>query len=102
MAEERAVPPEPDVVLRAEGFVVERLPEADRVVYSFSGRCVLSGAAFQDDHVRRYGPDFVDRLAEAGFGVTTICPADIVSAKNIVRFGLADEQLFYCEKKQES
>jgi len=56
----------------------------------------------QSDHVMRYGPDFVDRLAEAGFGVTTICPADIVSAKNIVRFGLADEQLFYCDKKHQS
>ncbi len=62
MAEERAVPrrpgngvdpttgpPESDVVLHAEGFLVERLPEADRVTYRFSGRCVLSGAAFQDD-----------------------------------------------------
>ena len=48
MAEERAVQPEPDVVLCAKGFVVERLPEADRVIYSFSGRCILSGAAFQD------------------------------------------------------
>ncbi len=48
MAEQTAVPPEPDVVLRAEGFVVERLQEADRVIYSFSGRCMLSGAAFQD------------------------------------------------------
>jgi SAM-dependent methyltransferase len=53
----------------------------------------------QHDHVRRYGRDFVNRLEEVGFSVTTFSSADIVSAGNIVRFGLKDEQLFFCTKK---
>jgi hypothetical protein len=34
----------------------------------------------QFDHVRRYGPDVVDRLRAAGFGVTTFRPADVAGA----------------------
>ena len=53
----------------------------------------------QHDHVRRYGRDVVNRLEEGGFSVTTFSSADIAGAGNIVRFGLKDEQLFYCTKK---
>lgn len=53
----------------------------------------------QHDHVRRYGHDFADRLAEAGFTVTTFSATDIVTAKNITRLGLKAEQLFFCKKQ---
>ena len=53
----------------------------------------------QHDHVRRYGRDFVNRLEEGGFIVTTFSSADIAGAGNIVRFGLKAEQLFFCTKK---
>jgi len=52
----------------------------------------------QHDHVRRYGPDFSDRLAEAGFDVTTFSAADIATAKNITRLSLKDDKLFFCKK----
>jgi SAM-dependent methyltransferase len=51
------------------------------------------------DHLRRYGPDFAGRLAEAGFNVTTFASADLVSAGGIIRLGLKAEQLFFCKKR---
>jgi len=42
----------------------------------------------QDDHVRRYGPDYVDRLREAGFAVTTTRISDLASPQEAERMGL--------------
>jgi len=43
----------------------------------------------QDDHVRRYGPDFVDRLEESGFAVRVVRAADVASAEEIATMGLS-------------
>lgn len=49
----------------------------------------------QDDHVRRYGPDYSDRLREAGFAVDEIQVADLAPASAIERERLdADETVF--------
>ncbi len=56
----------------------------------------------QKGHVRRYGPDYMDRLTAAGFDVTRISAGDLVSDANIERYGLANGasgDLFYCMKK---
>jgi SAM-dependent methyltransferase len=53
----------------------------------------------QDDHVRRYGPDYADRLAECGFVVTTTTSADLANAVDRVRMGLLSPEtgdIFYC------
>ena len=42
----------------------------------------------QNDHVRRYGPDFVDRLREAGFSVQVVRDSDVATAEEIFRMGL--------------
>lgn len=58
-------------------------------------------AAFgQEDHVRRYGPDFADRLREAGFTVEVTTVADVVAADDAVRMGLtpASGEIYYCTK----
>lgn len=54
----------------------------------------------QDDHVRRYGPDYVDRLREAGFTVTTTRPADLATAQEVERMGLtpAAGEIYFCTK----
>jgi SAM-dependent methyltransferase len=51
-------------------------------------------------HVRRYGPDFADRLREAGFKVTVAAPADFLTGAEIERMGITREagEIFYCEK----
>ena len=54
----------------------------------------------QEDHVRLYGPDYADRLREAGFTVeiTKIC--DLVNGKEAVEMGLtpASGEIYYCTK----
>jgi SAM-dependent methyltransferase len=54
----------------------------------------------QEDHVRRYGPDYIDRLREAGFAVETIKIEDLVNKKDAVRMGLtpACGDIYYCIK----
>lgn len=57
----------------------------------------------QRDHVRRYGPDFADRLREAGFRVRVYRPSDLADAQDIVRLGLGGtgrEDIFLCESER--
>lgn len=55
----------------------------------------------QADHVRRYGPDYVERLQEAGFRVETITVDDLVAdPKAAVQMGLTAEcgAIYFCTK----
>ena len=54
----------------------------------------------QEDHVRRYGPDYIDRLREAGFAVEMTKIIDLVNRKEAVRMGLTPESgdIYYCTK----
>ncbi len=55
----------------------------------------------QEDHVRRYGPDFQDRLQEAGFEVNSVSQRDFLTSEQIARWGLANGgagNIFYCAK----
>ncbi len=54
----------------------------------------------QKDHVRRYGPDYVDRLREAGFRVEITEVNDFVQNEEAIPMGLtpASGQIYYCTK----
>lgn len=52
----------------------------------------------QEDHVRRYGPDFVDRLEESGFRVEQVRPGDFLGPEEIVRISAGDRTLFNCTR----
>jgi len=53
----------------------------------------------QDDHVRVYGRDYIERLREAGFYVTPDTFVKQLSNKMIEKFGLIKEEiLFICKK----
>lgn len=54
----------------------------------------------QEDHVRRYGPDYVDRLQEAGFSVRVDRVPDLFNREEIVRMGLtpASGDIYFCFK----
>lgn len=54
----------------------------------------------QHDHVRKYGPDYVDRLREAGFVVETTKVNNLVTKDEAVRMGLtvASGEIYYCTK----
>jgi GNAT superfamily N-acetyltransferase/SAM-dependent methyltransferase len=55
----------------------------------------------QEDHVRRYGPDFVDRLRDAGFSVEVSEVNDLVLTEEAQRMGLtpASARIYYCTKQ---
>jgi len=58
----------------------------------------------QHDHVRAYGPDFVNRLHEAGFGVTETKAADFLSAPEIERIAVSHPmtgEVFHCTKPRQ-
>lgn len=54
----------------------------------------------QEDHVRRYGPDYVDRLHEAGFRVEITEVKDLIQNEEAIRMGLtpASGQIYYCTR----
>ncbi len=55
----------------------------------------------QEDHVRRYGPDYADRLKEAGFSVEIIRVNDLAQHDEAVRMGLTpiSGEIYYCTKQ---
>jgi SAM-dependent methyltransferase len=54
----------------------------------------------QEDHVRRYGPDYADRLRDVGFIVEVIKVNDLVNNDEADRMGLGSGsgEIFYCTK----
>ena len=91
-------------VLKPTGWAILMVPiSAERTVEDPSitdpqERLRLFG---QDDHVRRYGPDFADRLKEAGFTAQAIGPEDILSAEEIERIAVRHDytgDIYYCMK----
>lgn len=54
----------------------------------------------QKDHVRRYGPDYLDRLTEEGFSVEVFRVSDLVQNDEAARLGLtsASGDIYYCTK----
>jgi ubiquinone/menaquinone biosynthesis C-methylase UbiE len=55
----------------------------------------------QQDHVRIYGEDFVDRVKNNGFKVTIVRPSDFLSPKEIQIMGITSfaGEIFFCTKK---
>jgi SAM-dependent methyltransferase len=52
------------------------------------------------DHVRRYGPDYIDRLREAGFNVEIFKVDDLVRSEDAHLMGLthASGEIYFCTK----
>jgi ubiquinone/menaquinone biosynthesis C-methylase UbiE len=55
----------------------------------------------QEDHVRRYGPDYIDRLTAAGFEALEINVSDLFSNEEARRMGIAQAAgcIHLCHKK---
>jgi SAM-dependent methyltransferase len=90
-------------VLKTGGWAILLVPITDPVTFEDPSvvdpqeRLRVFG---QEDHVRRYGPDYVDRLREAGFRVEATTAADLASPADIVRMGLtpAAGEIYFCSK----
>lgn len=52
----------------------------------------------QEDHVRRYGPDFVERLTVEGFKVSEIRPSDFLLEQEVNQMRIRPEIIFICKK----
>ncbi len=54
----------------------------------------------QEDHVRKYGPDYLFRLENAGFNVEVLEPEDFLDAREIERMGItpAAGVMYVCRK----
>jgi len=90
-------------VLKSDGWAVILVPIMsektfeDPSVTHPSERLRLFG---QEDHVRIYGPDFAERLREAGFVVKIVRPTDFLKNEEIVRMGITKSagEIYLCTK----
>jgi SAM-dependent methyltransferase len=90
-------------VLKQEGWAILLVPiTAERTaedpgITDPKERLRLFG---KEDHVRCYGPDYVDRLRAASFKVSCVSPVDFLSLKEIGRMGITEAagEIYYCEK----
>lgn len=90
-------------VLRPEGIAILLVPInaettfEDPTVTDPQDRLRLFG---QEDHVRRYGPDYLERLEQAGFLVVKTTAAEFLTAAEIERMGITEAagDIFACRK----
>jgi predicted SAM-dependent methyltransferase len=90
-------------VLKSNGWAILLVPITSEKTYedfSIVDPKERLRAFGQEDHVRRYGPDFVERLREAGFAVEITKVSDLAGREDAVRMGLTPDSgdIFYCTK----
>ena len=88
-------------VLKPEGRAVFMVPIIAKVTYedpSITDPREREKVFGQHDHVRRYGPDFVDRLQSGGFDVQAFSAKDVVGLR-MRRYGIPPNQspIYYCK-----
>lgn len=90
-------------VLRDDGWAILNVPITREKTYEDPsivdprGRLEAFG---KEDHVRRYGRDYADRLRDAGFTVKVITVGDVADADEAVAMGLTDAcgEIYLCTK----
>ena len=90
-------------ILKSDGWAILMVPiTVERTVEdpSLADPVARERMFGQVDHLRAYGPDFPDRLREAGFAVSATGPADLVGPGDAVRMGLTEAagKIFECTK----
>jgi SAM-dependent methyltransferase len=89
-------------VLTSDGWAVLLVPIFPEPTFedaSIVDPCARERVFGQWDHVRRYGPDFRQRLEEAGFDVQVFRPEEIASPEEVGEMAIRkDEYIFYCTK----
>jgi hypothetical protein len=104
VADDRGAMRELARVLSPSGWAVLQVPITTGITFedfAITGTLEREEAFGQWDHVRRYGHDYADRLAEAGFTVNVIPVRDLASPAEIARMRLdSAEQIFFCRKRQ--
>jgi SAM-dependent methyltransferase len=92
-------------VLRSDGWAILLVPITARETFEDPSittpeeRLKTFG---QEDHVRRYGPDYADRLRDAGFRVEVTRAADLVPGDEMLRMRLTTAttgEIYFCTKE---
>lgn len=102
VADDRAAMRELRRVLTPAGWAIFMVPI--RATATFEDPQIVNPSdrlkAFgQCDHVRKYGPDFQDRLREAGFKVNRVCPSSVVTETEMRMMAINPcDDIFYCTK----
>jgi SAM-dependent methyltransferase len=91
-------------VLKSKGWAILPVPVNDDETFedpSIIAPLDRLKAFGQEDHVRRYGLDYVDRLREAGFKVEITEVNDVVQNEEAIHMGLtpASGKIYYCTKQ---
>lgn len=88
-------------VLKNDGCAIITVPIYNHTTYEDSS--IISPEARliafdQEDHVRKCGYDYIDRIKDAGFLVQVIRPSDLANEKDILRLGLtiASGEIYCC------
>ncbi len=90
-------------VLKKDGWAVLLVPvNAQKTFEDFSITDPAERLKYFGDptHVRLYGPDYIDRLKDAGFSVQLTRPADFLTQEEIERMGITPfaGEIYYCTK----
>ena len=90
-------------VLKQDGWAILLVPITADITFEdplIVNPCERLRVFGQKDHVRRYGPDYVDRLRDAGFKVTIAIVSDLFEKDNAKLLGLtpASGEIYYCTK----
>lgn len=95
-------------VLKYNGHAIINVPITLKLKTTYEDKTITSPDERlkhfgQSNHVCRYGSDYIDRLKYAGFTVKKFLLKDLLSKKDIKKFGLSNiinHPLFYCSKTQ--
>lgn len=85
-------------VLRPDGWAIILVPITEKETIEDLAKDQPGGFG-QRGHVRAYGLDYVNRLAEAGFKVGVFSPFDLCTVEETVEMGLSRAgEIYYCTK----
>ena len=92
-------------VLKPQGWAILQVPFAEKLSNTYENFSIINPTERethfgQFDHVRIYGQDYVQRLANVGFNVTTynalnVLGQDVVNLQQLI----ANEKVFLCRKE---
>jgi len=90
-------------VLKPDGWAVLQVPITSEITYEDPAitepeeRKKYFG---QWDHVRRCGPDYIERMRSAGFFAECLYATDVLEELNCIKMGIHKEQpIFFCRKQ---
>ncbi|WP_091264622.1 class I SAM-dependent methyltransferase [Gillisia sp. Hel1_33_143] len=91
-------------VLKKDGSAVLLVPIDKQLLETYEDFSITDPkerekAFGQDDHVRLYGKDYVNRLATAGFKVSAIDYWNTLSKRDRFKYGILENELIYFVEK---